>query len=94
MMKKKTKELSNTEIDFSEQRNHLVQQFKDLYTLAEKTDKSFLGAVGAQEKKQLKGLDNLEKRLLRAEKRRLKDTLDRMTAIQDELFSEKLSFLS
>ena len=85
-LKKKTKELSNTEIDFSEQRNHLVQQFKDLYTLAEKTDKSFLGAVGAQEKKQLKGLDNLEKRLLRAEKRRLKDTLDRMTAIQDELF--------
>ena len=45
-----------------------------------------IGAVAAQEKKQLKGLDQLEKRLLRAEKRRLKDILGRMTAIQDELF--------
>ena len=57
-------QISNIDIDFSEQKEHLVEQFQQMYELAEKTDKSFLGAVKAQEVKQLKGLDNLEKRLL------------------------------
>lgn len=63
-----TQKLSEIAIDFSTQRNHLKQQFKELYTLAQKTDASFLGAVAAQEKKQLNGLDKLEKRLLKAQK--------------------------
>ncbi len=83
---KHTKRISEINIDFSEQREHLQQQFKDLYTIAEKTDASFLGAVGAQEKKQLNGLDNLEKRLLKAQKRKLADELERLTTIQDTLF--------
>ncbi len=81
-----TKRVSEINIDFSEQRKHLQQQFKYMYTLAKKTDASFLGAVGAQEKKQLKGLDRLEKRLLKAQRRSLADELDRLTIIQDELF--------
>lgn len=83
---KHTKRISEIDIDFSRQREHLQQQFKDLYSLAEKTDASFLGAVGAQEKKQLNGLDNLEKRLLQAQKRKLADELERLTSIQDILF--------
>ncbi|MEZ4859024.1 MAG: bacillithiol biosynthesis cysteine-adding enzyme BshC [Flavobacteriaceae bacterium] len=81
-----TKKLSGIEIDFTPQRKHLQQQFNNLYQLAEQTDASFLGAVAAQEKKQLKGLDNLEKRLLKAQKRKLADQLERLTAIQNELF--------
>ena len=57
-----------------------------MYELAKQTDVSFLGAVGAQEKKQLNGLDHLEKRLLKAEKRKLKDQIERLTAIQEQLF--------
>ena len=83
---KHTKRISEIDIDFSKQRKHLQKQFKDLYTLAEQTDASFLGAVGAQEKKQLNGLDHLEKRLLKAQKRRLADELERLTKIQDTLF--------
>ncbi|RFN57769.1 bacillithiol biosynthesis cysteine-adding enzyme BshC [Marixanthomonas ophiurae] len=86
---KHTKHLSEINIDFSKQRKYLQQQFKDLYTIAEKTDASFLGAVGAQEKKQLNGLDNLEKRLLKAQKRKLADELKRLTAIQDTLFPKQ-----
>ncbi|MBT8280441.1 MAG: bacillithiol biosynthesis cysteine-adding enzyme BshC [Muriicola sp.] len=86
LINKKIREISNIDIDFSPQRNHLKEQFKDLYTLAEQTDKSFLGAVKAQEVKQLKGLDKLEKRLLKAQKRKLKDHVVRMTDIQNELF--------
>lgn len=86
LINKKIREISNIDIDFSPQRNHLKEQFKELFGLAEKTDKSFLGAVKAQEVKQLKGLDNLEKRLLKAQKRKLKDQVVRMTEIQNELF--------
>ena len=54
--------------------------------MAKQTDSSFLGAVGAQEKKQLNGLDHLEKRLLKAEKKKLKDQIQRLISIQDYLF--------
>jgi bacillithiol biosynthesis cysteine-adding enzyme BshC len=86
LMTKVTKQLSNINIDFSEQKAHLKKQFEDLYKLAEQTDKSFKGAVAAQEVKQIKGLENLEKRLLKAQKRKLEEVLERVRQLQDELF--------
>jgi len=83
---KHTQQLSEINIDFTKQREHLQKQFKDLYDLAQKTDASFIGAVAAQEKKQLNGLDHLEKRLLKAQKRKLANQLERLTEIQDTLF--------
>ncbi|PID70924.1 MAG: bacillithiol biosynthesis cysteine-adding enzyme BshC [Flavobacteriales bacterium] len=86
LITKKTKEISAIEIDFSKQKKHLKKQFEDLYAIAEKTDKSFLGAVKAQETKQIKGLAHLEKRLLKAQKRKLTNQLDRIKILQDDLF--------
>lgn len=86
LINKKVREISNIDIDFSTQKKYLEQQFKALYALAEQTDKSFLGAVKAQEKKQLKGIENLEKRLLKAQKKKLSDQVFRMTEIQNALF--------
>lgn len=80
------KELSEVKIDFSEQKSYLRQQFIDLKELAKKTDGTFKGAVNAQEKKQLNGLDNLEKRLLKAQKRKLSEVVNRITGLQNELF--------
>ena len=64
----------------------MKKQFEKLYTIANQTDKSFIGAVKAQETKQIKGLENLEKRLLKAEKRIHIDKLDRILLLQNELF--------
>lgn len=86
LINKKVREISDISIDFTPERELLIKQFTRLYDLAEKTDKSFLGAVKAQEVKQLKGLDKLEKRLLKAQKRKLADHVERITEIQDELF--------
>ena len=86
LINQQVKRLSTIDVDFSPQKEHLQNQFKALYELAKKTDKSFLGAVAAQEKKQLKGLANLEKRLLKAQKRKLNDQISRITEIQDQLF--------
>ena len=83
---KKVREISNIDIDFSSQKEALEKQFKDLYKLADLTDKSFLGAVSAQERKQLKGLEYLEKRLLKAQKRKLSDQVSRISDLQNQLF--------
>jgi hypothetical protein len=55
----KTTQLSEFPIDMSTLKNQL-QEFKALYEITKLTDKSFVGAVKAQEVKQTKGLDNLE----------------------------------
>ena len=89
LINRKVRKISNIDIDFSEQKAHLVKQFQQMYELAEKTDPTFLGAVKAQEVKQLKGLDNLEKRLLLAQKRKLKDEVSRIANLQNELFPNK-----
>lgn len=86
LMTKVTKQISEINIDFTPQKEHLKKQFEALYQLAEYTDKSFKGAVAAQETKQIKGLENLEKRLLKAQKRKLEDVLERVRLLQDELF--------
>ncbi|MGB3607713.1 bacillithiol biosynthesis cysteine-adding enzyme BshC [Psychroserpens sp.] len=83
---KKVRKISNIDIDFSEQITHLESQFKHLHELAKQTDKSFLGAVKAQEVKQIKGLKHLEKRLLKAQKRKLADEISRCTDLQEQLF--------
>ncbi len=86
LFNKKTKEFSKFTIDFTEQKEALKKQFGALFEIANQTDKSFLGAVKAQEIKQTKGLENLEKRLLRAEKRIYNDRLQRILALQNEIF--------
>lgn len=86
LINRKVRQISNIDIDFSVQKEHLVDQFRGMYELAEKTDPSFLGAVKAQEVKQLKGLGLLEKRLLKAQKRKLEDEVKRITGLQNQLF--------
>jgi bacillithiol biosynthesis cysteine-adding enzyme BshC len=89
LINRKVRKISNIDIDFSPQKEHLIKQFQQLYELAEKTDPTFLGAVKAQEVKQLKGLEHLENRLLLAQKRKLKDEVSRIAALQNELFPNK-----
>ena len=85
-MNDKVRTFSEFSIDFTSQKEFLRKQFEDLNVMAGKTDKSFIGAVKAQEVKQIKGLENLEKRLLKAQKRKLSDQLQRVTDLQCELF--------
>ncbi|SHH02943.1 bacillithiol biosynthesis cysteine-adding enzyme BshC [Flavobacterium micromati] len=86
LLNRKTKELSDFSIDLINLKEQLMHQFETLYDVASQTDKDFMGAVKAQEIKQNKGLENLEKRLLRAQKRKLADVLQRIIDLQNELF--------
>jgi bacillithiol biosynthesis cysteine-adding enzyme BshC len=89
LVNQKTKLLDDFSIDLTIQKDFLKNQFHYLHSLAQKTDKSFLGAVKAQEAKQIKGLENLEKRLLKAQKKKHSDELERITNLQNELFPNK-----
>lgn len=89
LVNRKIRKISNIDIDFSPQKQHLVRQFEALYNIAEETDASFIGAVKAQEVKQLKGLEHLEKRLLKAQKKKLSDHVKRFVAIQNDLFPQE-----
>ena len=84
-----TQRLSEYPIDFSAQKACLQEHFTQLHQIATHTDKSFLGAVKAQEAKQLKGLEHLEKRLLKAQKKKYRETLDRVLALRVSLFPKE-----
>ena len=75
--------VSNIDLDFTPAHQLLEDQFIRLRQIARETDKSFEGAVTAQEKKQKKGLQQLEKRLLKAQKRILSDHVSRIAELHD-----------
>ena len=89
LINQRIRAISNIEIDLSQQRNHLITQFESLHELAGETDASFKGAVEAQEKKQLKGLNNLEKRLLKAQRKKLSDQVARLVDLQNSVFPDQ-----
>lgn len=86
LINQQVQKISQFTIDFSAQKEILKKQFEHLHQIATQTDPSFVGAVKAQETKQIKGLENLEKRLLKAEKRVHQDLLNRIITLQNELF--------
>jgi bacillithiol biosynthesis cysteine-adding enzyme BshC len=72
--------------DLQEYEDRLQQMFNELEDVANLTEESMLGAVNAQRQKQLKGLDNLKKKLLRAEKRKHQIDMDKVERIHHALF--------
>jgi hypothetical protein len=82
----KTTQLSEFPIDMSTLKNQLQEQFKALYEITKLTDKSFVGAVKAQEVKQTR-TGQSRKRLLKAQKRKLSDILERITDLQKRIVS-------
>lgn len=85
LISKKVVKNSDIKISFQDKKAFLNTQFSELKEVALKTHVSFLNAVNAQERKQIKGLENLEKRLLKAEKKRQIDLVERITKLQNEL---------
>lgn len=73
-------------LDLSPQKADLQHLFTQLKELANQTDKSFANAVVAQEVKQLNGLAALEKRLLKAHKRKHHELTTRVQALKEEHF--------
>ncbi len=86
LVSKIIKEHSEINLDLQFLKNQLNSQFNFLESLIKKTDKSFIGAVNAQKKKQLKGILNLEKKLLKSQKRKMNDLVNRINILHENIF--------
>lgn len=82
---KLTLSFSKNKINFSDLKIQLNKQFSELRKISKKTDKSFIGALNAQEKKQFNGLDMLEKRLLKAEQKIHEQKISKIMTLLDEI---------
>ena len=89
LIRRKVRQISEIEIDLSGEARQLQDMFNRLRKLAATTDRSFIGAVQAQEKKQMNGLGKLEKRLLKAQKRKHMELVERISALHESLFPKK-----
>tara|TARA_B100001250_G_scaffold265290_1_gene228784 strand:+ start:418 stop:2028 length:1611 start_codon:yes stop_codon:yes gene_type:complete len=86
LVSKVVKQNSKINLDLNFLKNQLKFQFDFLEDLIKKTDKSFKGAVIAQKKKQIKGISNLEKKLLKSQKRKMNDYVERINSIYESIF--------
>lgn len=85
LLSKKIIENADIKVNFDEKIQFLEKQFSELEAVAKQTDISFLKAVNAQKRKQIKGLENLKKRFLKAEKKRQKELVERIIQLQNEI---------
>ena len=76
---------SKLNLSFNSLKNKLTNQFNELREISINIDKSFVGALNAKERKQLKGLDELEKKLIKAEKRNYETQINNVKSIFESL---------
>ncbi|MCH8546482.1 MAG: bacillithiol biosynthesis cysteine-adding enzyme BshC [Cryomorphaceae bacterium] len=84
------KEHTSLPLQLNEQKQTIQALFDDLDKLAEQTDQSMKGAVAAQRAKQLKGIDKLEKKLLRAEKRQHKEAMQHIDKLLNVIYPSNI----
>ena len=85
LIKHKIDSTSSIKINFDSLRSNLSSQFDELRKVSLETDKSFIGALNAQEKKQKKGIDDLEKKLNKAEKKNHEAEIESIRSIYNYL---------
>ena len=86
LVNKNIQENTDTEIEFTSYENQLNEMFEKLEAEAIQTDVSFSKMVNAQKTKQLKGLEAMKKRLIKAEKIKYADRVQRIEILYSELF--------
>ncbi|MFA0962263.1 bacillithiol biosynthesis cysteine-adding enzyme BshC [Roseivirga sp. BDSF3-8] len=81
-------ELSENELSLETERNVGKQIYESIFHKAAEVDPSLKGFVGSEENKFLKSLENIEKRLKKAEEKRLDTSMNQLEKLKDKLFPE------
>jgi len=77
------------ELDLSEAKKQLTDLYDNVLTQATTIDKSLKKSVLSEQTKALKSLDQLEQKLLRAEKRQHETATNRIIALKEKLFPNR-----
>ncbi|MBR9920807.1 MAG: bacillithiol biosynthesis cysteine-adding enzyme BshC [Bacteroidetes bacterium] len=80
------KEHADEPLNIREEKNQLVKVFDQITEKAGAIDQTLTGAVQAEKARQLKSLDNLEQRILRAEKQKHESAIKQIRNVYDKLF--------
>jgi len=83
---KNIKQYLQVNIDFCESKRKIQAIYSEMKNEAKKTDISLLNLLNAQEYRQLKAFDLLQKRLLKAEKKKNKEVIDRIEVLYSDIF--------
>ncbi|KOY85686.1 bacillithiol biosynthesis cysteine-adding enzyme BshC [bacterium 336/3] len=77
---------STNDFHLNQEMEEFKEVFKKIQQKAQQIDKSLEGAIAAEEQKTLKSLDNLEKRLQKAEERNQETQVTQVLGIKEKLF--------
>ena len=77
-------------IDFSQQKNDIIQQFEKIKEIAKSIDASLVSAIGAEQQKALQSIESIEKRLLRSLKQKNETELNQIEKLNQQLFPDKI----
>ena len=77
---------SENSLSLSTESNSFVQVFEEILTKAVKIDKTLEGAVKGEQQKVLNALENLEKRLKKAEERNHETEVNQLLGVKQKLF--------
>ncbi|NJO00625.1 MAG: bacillithiol biosynthesis cysteine-adding enzyme BshC [Bacteroidia bacterium] len=79
---------ADTEIQLNQEQEALSALFERVRKKARSVDQSLEGFVGAEENKAIKSLENIEKRLKKAEENNQKTEVDQLVSLKEKLFPE------
>lgn len=79
---------TDKELDLSEEKKNLEIVFEQIKTKAMQIDKSLEGSVAAEYQKTLKTIENIEKRIQKAEERNQETQIAQILALREKLFPE------
>ena len=82
------KENAKVELDLQNEKLTLKTVFSEIKSKVRLIDKSLEGFIGAEENKVLKRLNNIEKRLQRAEEKNQETAVKQLIAVKEKLFSK------
>ncbi len=86
LIKRFVQESTDNEVSLAPEKAQLQQLFERIATKAEDIDPTLKKAVLAEHARQEKAIDNIEGRLMRAEKQRFETSLNQIRGLKDKLF--------
>ena len=86
LIKKFVKENTENEISLADEKGQLAQLFVSIINKATEIDPTIAKKVAAEQAKQLKSVEQIEGRLMRAEKQKYETALNQIRSLKDKLF--------
>lgn len=90
IIKQKVMQNTEVEIDFNALKTNIQNIYLFIKKEAIKTDKTFINLVNAHEHKQLKSFEKLQKRLIKAEKKKQSEKVYQIESIFQEIFPNNI----